>query len=193
MQQHDAFTAFVGERQLTSGDLRALLAACKAHVDTHGEDGLLIFADGSGRQVEFDLRGSLEEVFTRELPPEPRVGPGRPKLGVTSREVSLLPRHWEWLERQPSGISAALRRVVEEAMKQSPDRERVRLARAATSRVMTVLAGNLAGYEEASRALFAGDAKKFARLVRGWPRDVRGYVERLAAPAFVATREESEG
>ncbi|MFY0534142.1 DUF2239 family protein [Nannocystis pusilla] len=46
--------------------------------------------------------GRARPRLAAEEPPA-RTGPGRPKLGVVSREVSLLPRHWEWLERQPSG------------------------------------------------------------------------------------------
>jgi len=103
-------------------------------------------------------------------------GPGRPRLGVVGREVSLLPRHWEWLELQPSGISAALRRLVDQARNTEPGKERARPLRAALSRVMTAMAGNRPGYEEASRALFAGDQPRLETLVRKWPKDIRRYV-----------------
>jgi hypothetical protein len=100
---------------------------------------------------------------------------------VVSREVSLLPRHWDWLEQQPNGISAALRRLVEEARKRAPGEERARLAREAAARFMTAIAGNLPGYEEASRALFAKDHERFRQRIAAWPEDVRLHLERLCA------------
>ena len=143
----------------------------------HPGAGVLIFDDQTGREVDFDLRGSVDEVLARETPPAP--GPGRPKLGVVSREVSLLPRHWEWLEQQPNGISAALRRIVEDASKRNPDEQRARRARDAASRVMTALAGDRPGFEEASRALFAGDLGRLRSLTRRWPIDLRRHLARL--------------
>ena len=103
---------------------------------------------------------------------------GRPRLGVVSREVSLLPRHWEWLEAQPSGISAAIRRLVEEARKREPEKERARRMQETVSRVLTALAGDRPGYEEASRALFAGDHEGFLARIADWPSDVRRYPPR---------------
>jgi hypothetical protein len=47
----------------------------------------LIFHDQTGKQVDFDLRGSIREVLERVAPKPVRTGPGRPRLGVTSREV----------------------------------------------------------------------------------------------------------
>jgi len=102
-----------------------------------------------------------------------------PRLGVVSREVSLLPRHWDWLEQQPNGISAALRRLLDEARKRAPGEERARLAREAAGRFMTAMAGNLPGYEEAARALFAKDHERFTQRIAAWPEDVRLHLERL--------------
>lgn len=184
MSEEITYTAFAAERLLASGPLKQVLLASRAELERDPQASLLIFDDRSGFQVEFDLRGTPDEVLARELPSPPRAGPGRPKLGVSSREVSLLPRHWDWLEQQPNGVSAALRRLVEEAIKRAPDRERARRARDATSRVMTAMAGNLRGYEEASRALFAGDAKGFSRFTRAFPKDIRNQLQRLAAPSF---------
>ena len=116
--------------------------------------------------------------------PEPkRAGPGRPKLGVTSREVSLLPRHWEWLEDQGTGVSAALRRLVDEARRREPEAARARRARDAAGCFMWAMAGNLPGFEEASRALYAGDEARLEGLVEGWPPDVRDHALRLARRA----------
>lgn len=177
------YSAFVGERLLVSGPLETLLRRVKAHVDRSGEDDLLIFEDETGRQVDFDLRGTADEVVPRALP---KPGPGRPKLGVVSREVSLLPQHWEWLEAQPHGISATLRRLVDAAKKREPDVARARRAQDAALRFMTALAGNREGFEEACRALYAGDGDRFASFVKRWPKDVRAHAARLAAPAFAA-------
>jgi hypothetical protein len=111
--------------------------------------------------------------------PEPR-GRGRPKLGVVAREVTLLPRHWEWLGTQPGGASVALRKLVEEARRTSGDRDRSRAARDAAYHFMSAMAGNLPGFEEASRALFADDRRRFAGLIAGWPDDVRDHTVKLA-------------
>lgn len=178
METAATYTAFAGERRLARGARREVLLALTAY---GGKERVLVFEDGTGRQVDFDLRGTREEVLARADAPA-RPGPGRPKLGVVSREVSLLPRHWEWLEEQPSGISAALRRLVDEARKREPDRARARRAREAAGRFMWAMAGDLPGFEEASRALFAGDDAALRRRVRAWPKDVRAYLLALAAP-----------
>ena len=152
-----SYSAFSGVRLIAFGGLADVLGAAKAYVDTTEDPQLLIFEDRTGRQVDFDFRGSLEEVLARALPRPERTGPGRPKLGVVSREVSLLPRHWDWLESQPQGISAGLRRLVEEARKRNPGEERARKGREALNKFITAIAGNLPNFEEATRALFAPD------------------------------------
>ena len=128
-------------------------------------------------------------MLARELPQRPKSGPGRPKLGVVSKEVTLLPRHWAWLEQQPQGISAALRRLVEEASKREPDRQRARLARDAASRFMWSMAGDRPNFEEASRALFAIDRARFDQLVRDWPADVREHLSRITEPVWTLAAE----
>jgi len=156
---------------------RTCCAWFRAHLDGGGTERLLLFDDETGQQVDFDLRGTPDEVVAHALPP-PRSGPGRPRLGVVSREVSLLPRHWEWLEQQPQGISAALRRLVDEARKRSPGQQRGRRVRDALGRVLWSVAGNLPDFEEATRALFAGRDGDLAAFTRGWPPGVRDYVDR---------------
>jgi uncharacterized protein len=173
------YSAFSGDRLIAFGFLADVLSAAKAHLDTADDPELLIFEDHTGRQVDFDWRGSLEEVMTRSLPPPERTGPGRPKLGVVSREVSLLPRHWEWLEAQPRGISAGLRRLVEAASKQDPGEQRARKGREALNRFMTAIAGNRPNYEEATRALFASDHAHFEALIAEWPEDIRAHLLRV--------------
>ena len=159
------------------------MGAVKAAVEA-GES-VLVFDDADARPVEFDLRGSLDDVLARLAPAEePKRGPGRPKLGVTAREVTLLPRHWDWLAAQPGGASVALRRLVEEARKVSSGDDRRRAAQEATFRFMQAMAGDLPAYEEAIRALFAGDFGGFEGHVAHWPDDVREHAALLAADAF---------
>ena len=184
MEEILTYTAFVGETLIASGALEAMLPVVKAKFDRDASALFLIFEDQSGRQVDFDLRGTVDEVVARALPAPPRTGPGRPKLGVVSREVSLLPRHWDWLEQQPNGASAALRRLVEEARRRDPGKERARLATEAAGRILSAMAGNLPGYEEASRALYAADRAHFEELILDWPRDIRAYLQRLVEDAF---------
>jgi hypothetical protein len=177
------YTAFSGDSLLASGCLKDVLLQAKARIDADPAAALLIFEDGTGEQVDFDLRGTPEEVVARALPAARSSGPGRPRLGVVSREVSLLPRQWEWLETQPNGISAALRRLVDEARKRDPEKERARIATEAASRFMTAMGGNLRHFEEATRALFARDAARVEQLTSEWPRDVREHLMRLVRRA----------
>jgi len=183
MEDERTYTAFLGSRRIVSGDLKTMLLQTKAEIDCGPSEPILIFEDQTGHQVDFNFEGSPEEVVERALPSKARPGPGRPKLGVVSREVSLLPRHWQWLEQQPQGSSAALRRLVDEARKREPGKERARRARDAASKFMWVMAGNLPNFEEASRALFASDRPRLDDLVREWPADIRSHVLRLVGEA----------
>jgi hypothetical protein len=178
MENERTYTSFAGQRRIVTGDLRTMLLETKNMMDEKASETILIFDDRTGKQADFDFRGTPEEVVERAIP-RPATGPGRPKLGVVSREVSLLPRHWEWLEEQENGISAALRRLVDEARKREPGPERARRARDAASRFMWSMAGNLPGFEEASRALFAGDRERLRELIGPWPADIRDHVERM--------------
>ena len=155
------------------------MVARRAHAHTDGH--LAVFDDETGFPVEIDLRGSAEDVTARiaARTPGPRPSRGRPKLGVTAREVTLLPRHWDWLSTQPGGASAALRRLVDQARRETGASDAVRLAQEVTYRVMTALGGNLPNYEEATRALFAGDRGRFDDLTAPWPKDVGDYVREL--------------
>ena len=141
----------------------------------------LIFDDATGSQVDLDTRGTLEEISTRypDEASEPR-SRGRPRLGVIGREVTLLPRHWDWLSSQPGGASVALRKLVDEARRTRGDRDRIRTAQEATYRFISAIAGNLPGFEEATRALFAYDRRRLGDLIAGWPEDVRDYAIKLA-------------
>lgn len=179
MDNSRSFTIFAGAEQLASGDLATVLRAAKYHQEQSSELAL-IFDDVSGSQVDFDLSGSIDDVLSRELPDTGQRRPGRPRLGVVSREVTLLPRHWQWLSDQPSGASAALRRLVDEARNSETSAQRRRRLAATTGRVMTVLAGDRLHFEEAYRALDAGDESRFKELIAEWPADIGHYLLHLA-------------
>lgn len=184
MEAERTYAAFAGTRLLAAGELDGVLRAVKKQVDAGKGEDLLVFEDDSGRSVDFDLSGSVEEVVERA---KPSPGRGRPKLGVIGREISLLPRHWEWLEQQPNGISAAIRRLVDEARKRDPGELQARLAREAAHKFMNAMAGDRPGFEEALRALYAKDHERFLRKIARWPGDVRRHAEKLAEPSFTAT------
>ena len=182
----DHFTAFEGQRRLAAGALADVALAVKHAEQRQIAEPILIFSDATGRAIDLDLRGDTETVLARLTKPteaaprsEPR-GRGRPKLGVVAREVTLLPRHWEWLNAQPGGASVALRKLVEQARRANGDAERHRAARDAAYHFMSAMAGNLPDFEEASRALFADDGRRFAGLIASWPADIRDHVVKLA-------------
>lgn len=183
-------TAFLDGALLSAGDLARVAAA----VWEHGAPGVVVLDDATGRTVDLDLRGGPEALQARYAaasedepvptgPGHPKPGhpkPGRPKLGVTAREVTLLPRHWDWLATQRGGASATLRRLIEEARRSTSDADRRAAARDAAYRAMSTLAGDRPGFEEASRRLFAGDLDGLAAVAALWPPAVADYVLRLA-------------
>lgn len=193
MESERTYTAFAGERLLSSGDLKSTLLAVKKHMDQSESAPVLVFEDQTGIQIDFDMSGEPGEVIdrlaahphfaSREEQPQARTGPGRPKLGVVSREVSLLPRHWEWLEGQSGGASAALRRLVDEARKHGNGKQLARAAREAAGKFMWSMGGNLPDFEEASRALYAKDDVKLRALMADWPTDIRAHLQKLVAEA----------
>ncbi|HEU5119117.1 MAG TPA: DUF2239 family protein [Isosphaeraceae bacterium] len=180
-------TAFAGERCLATGHLADVVRSAKSAQD-RGEP-VLIFDDESGEPIEVDFRGTEESVLERLPVGEPRAedtpkGPGRPKLGVVGREVTLLPRHWDWLNSQPGGASVALRKLVEEARRANAGKDRRRRAQEAAYRFMSAMAGNLTGFEETCRAFFAGDSGRFQELTEAWPPDIRDHARRMAEDTF---------
>jgi uncharacterized protein len=184
MEQELTYAAFEETRLLASGPLDQVLPVVKSRFDDDRGATILIFDNQTGRQVDFDLRGNLDEVLGRVSPKKTAKGPGRPRLGVIAREVSLLPRHWEWLEQQPSGASAALRRLVDEARKTDPGEQRVRSLIEAADRFLSAMAGNLPGYEEVTRALYARDRERVGELVNAWPSDIRSHFEQMVQDAI---------
>ena len=176
--------AFAGDRLIARGPASEALAAI--HAATGAGEAVLVFDAAIGKVVDLDLRGDLAAARARLVPPPApeRRGPGRPKLGVVAREVTLLPRHWDWLSAQPGGASVALRKLVETALKDGEGPDRARRAKDATYRFITAMAGDRPGYEEAVRMLFAGDWTAFDAAVEAWPVGVRDVAREMADGAW---------
>jgi hypothetical protein len=191
-----SWSVFQGTRRIAAGALAEAVLAAKAAIDGGSAEAVMVLDDLTAERVEIDFRNDLDLILARlprsavaePVADAPR-GRGRPKMGVVAREVTLLPRHWEWLGRQPGGASVALRKLVEEARHTHRHRDRVRQSQEAAYRFMSIMAGDRPGFEEAARALFAGNHVRFDALTGGWPVDIRDHAQRLAADAFA---EESE-
>jgi hypothetical protein len=191
-----AYIAFDGDRRIASGDLREVARAAKDLLDRRKDAAILVFDGVTSGPVDIDFRGTVADVQAR-LPDTANVpataedavlaaprGPGRPKLGVVAREVTLLPRHWDWLAQQSGGASVALRRLVEDARRTGEDSHRIRRAQEAAYRFMSAMGGNKPHYEDAIRALYANDPARFEKLIAAWPADVRDHAWSLAERAF---------
>jgi hypothetical protein len=176
-------SVFSGSKRIASGDLREVAPIAKAEMDRDRWAQVLIFDDVTSNLIEVDFRDGA----TPPVPQEETRRPGRPKLGVVAREVTLLPRHWEWLANQPGGASVALRKLVEEARHANQGRDRNRRAQEAAYRFLSAMAGNAPSFEEAIRALFAGGRDRFNEIVEPWPVDVRDHAKKLAGVAFEST------
>lgn len=181
-------TAFQGSRFLKNGTLVEVALAVRVAEVANASVPVLIFDDETGSPFDLDLRGTEDEIRARyavpeqekETSPAPLRGRGRPKLGVVAREVTLLPRHWEWLNAQPGGASVALRKLVEAARHANQEKDLDRRAHEAAYHFLSAIAGNFPGFEEASRALFANDLSRFAELIATWPVDIREHAMKLA-------------
>lgn len=185
-------TAFVDHALLAAGSLAEVALAARRAADGDPGAAVFIYEDATGRAIDVDTRGTDAEIVARlPAPVEPEAegspalprGRGRPRLGVVAREVTLLPRHWDWLAAQPGGASVALRKLVEQARRGNEAQDRRRACQEAAYHFMSSMAGNLPGFEEATRALYADDRERYARLVADWPQDVRDYAMKLAWPA----------
>ena len=187
------FVAFAGTSVISRGTLADVALSGKTRLDRGEGQRIALFDEETGRPVDIDFTGSEAEVLAKiashpmagedQSKPVKRAGPGRPKLGVISREVSLLPRHWDWLAEQRVGASAALRRLVDAERKKNPVQERARRAIDAAHRFMWDMAGNQPGFEEASRSLFAQDFDTFARLISDWPAGIQEQLARYTNKA----------
>jgi uncharacterized protein len=187
--------AFESDRRIADGKLRDVVRAAREMLEQRKDASILVFDGNTGEPIDIDFRGTVDDVLAR-LPqdaavtpaaehaePLPSRGPGRPKLGVVAREITLLPRHWDWLAQQSGGASVAIRKLVEEARRTGEENDRIRRAQEAAYRFMSAMAGNAPHYEDAIRALFANNPAGFEKCIAGWPEDVRDQSSRLAARA----------
>ena len=187
-------TAFLDDHRIAAGELRHVALRAQLALEAQPEARLLIFDDADARLIDLDLRGSAAEIVQRlnrgEVPtasdddtPAKR-GRGRPRLGVVAREVTVLPRHWQWLNAQPGGASVALRKLVDAARREHADGDLRRAAQERAYRFLSAMGGDRPGFEEATRALFAGDSLKFDAEIAAWPEDLRDHATMLAADAW---------
>lgn len=195
-------SAFIGTKILKTGPLIEVVLAMKEEVAKDKFAHILCFLDETGAMVDFDLSGTNEQVIakllannTQETKEEQKAETtnapksGRPKLGVTAKEVTLLPRHWEWLAAQRGGASATLRRLVELAAKDSISIETRKSAQNATYRFLQNIAGDFENYEEVLRAIFADDFEKMRKLMQNWPQDIQNYAQKLFALSTEPTKD----
>lgn len=191
------FTAFTEGKSISNGNLKSVIRDSKAYRAKHSHASILIFEDADGSWFDVDLNGSLALILKTlparapvtieeetEAPVLQAPTRGRPKLGVVSKEVTLLPRHWEWLSSQKGGASVTLRKLVETAKKTSAIKEKTRRAEDACNQFIVSIAGDYSNYEEATRALYASEYKAFEKSIKGWPEDIKQYAMRLLTPAI---------
>ena len=181
--QAPVFTVFIGQKRLASGPLNEVALVAKKAVDRGAQHAVLIYNDSSGRAIDIDTRGNDTEILSQLAHPTPESlprGRGRPRLGVVAREVTLLPRHWQWLSSQPGGASVAIRKLVEAARRTNQESDQRREKHEASYHFILSMAGNLLNFEEATRALFANDRERFGELMGSWPPDVREHALKLA-------------
>ncbi|MDE2408632.1 MAG: DUF2239 family protein [Xanthomonadaceae bacterium] len=185
-------TAFAGFDRIASGELRHVAMKAKQAFDAHPERAVRVFDDGNGQTIELPMElpaADFLRVLTLPMTQAAEVAaprkPGRPKLGVVAREVTLLPRHWDWLAAQPGGASVALRKLVEDARKVSAESDHRRASQETAYRFMLAMMGDATGFEETARALFAADMGRFELCIQAWPDDVRDHVTLLATDAFL--------
>ncbi|MFZ3231012.1 MAG: DUF2239 family protein [Pseudobdellovibrio sp.] len=188
-QEAKSYTAFVNNENLLTGSMIQVALKVKNHLQKHKKDSVLVFDDTTGTVVDLDLRGTSEDIVKRLHSPEMQIedlnpGPGRPRLGVVSKEITLLPLHWEWLKAQPGGASVTLRKLVDEAKKKNHAKDVIRHAQEITYKFMTAMAGDLIGYEDALRALYANKPAEFKKIISAWPKDIYDYTLKLAKNAF---------
>jgi uncharacterized protein len=188
-----AYIAFEGDRRIAAGDLRDVARAAREILDRRKDAAILVFDGVTSGPIDIDFRGTVADVQARlpqaagavaDAGPSAPRGPGRPKLGVVAREVTLLPRHWDWLAQQAGGASVALRKLVDAARRTGEDGDRIRRAQEAAYRFMSAMGGDKPHYEDAIRALFANDPARFEKLIAAWPADVRDHTHILAQRAF---------
>ena len=196
-EPEESWTAFEGTKYIASGPLADVVTAAKAAIDGGTTEPVMVLDDQDAQRVEIDFRNGIDFILARlprpalKIDPDAPRGRGRPRMGVVAREVTLLPRHWDWLNRQPGGASVALRKLVEDARRTHRARDRIRQSQEAAYRFMSIMAGDRPFFEEATRALFAGNHVRFDAMTGGWPVDIRDHAQKLAAGAFTSAAAET--
>jgi hypothetical protein len=181
------YCAFDNSTQIAEGDLLTVALASKQYADDHPDCLTLIFDSLTGHPVDLLLQGDDEQIrdwIQTNIPSALHTNKrrGRPKLGVVSREVTLLPRHWAWLSTQPGGASVTLRRLVDTAAKDPIVEQRV--IQDAIYRIANALAGNEPGFEEAMRSLYRTNQAEFTESISTWPQDVRTRIQEMAGDVW---------
>ena len=205
MSKKPTCTAFIETHKLASGPLPDVAGKAKKVVDAIDTVDVVIFDDATSAPVDVDYRGTVDDVVQRHEPAEEleknavpaaqlkaRRQRGRPKLGVVAREVTLLPRHWDWLRSQPGGASVTLRELVDAAERAGDEEQQRRKARDTAYNFISAMAQSASDFETAARALYAGDKQRFIESSASWPDDVRDHARELAEKAFTAPPEANQ-
>jgi len=172
MKMGGSVFAFAGEKLIAEGSIAQVKEKIQNYVD---RQNFLFFDQDNGKQISLDFDPRLDPPLPNVSEGRPAVKNkrGRPRLGVVGREITLLPRHWEWLDEQRSGASATLRRLLDQHRLDNTSVDKTRLAQDSTNRFIYAIAGNLGNFEEAVRALYANNPDGFAECVKRWPSDIR--------------------
>jgi len=195
MQQASKILAFSAQKLIAEGAFGEVLQLVKNHIKQNDTGNILFFNGSDGRQIDIDLQSgagesgngskaaAAESGSNQAIPTKkPR---GRPKLGVVGREVTLLPRHWQWLDKQRGGASARLRRLIDQERKATAGDDMIRESQDSANRFMYAMAGDIAGFEEAVRALYARDKAGFDQETAAWPVDIRDRARGFAEAALI--------
>lgn len=184
----ETHVVFADQQLLRRGPLEEVVEAALDRIEEGGAGRVALFDCSTGHPVDLDLRLPREKILEdlrrrleAPIAPAEKRGRGRPRLGVVSREVSLLPRHWDWLQLQGRSASATLRRLIDEERRRNPGREQRKQVLQAAYSFMADMAGDAPGFEEASRALFAGDLEGFRERIASWPEGIRDQLAHTLA------------
>jgi hypothetical protein len=172
-------SAFLDDVLIAQGSREAVTRRIEDRYSASDFSQIRVFDDVTGRVTDLDYFEAAARSAPEEKPAEPPRGRGRPKLGVVAREITLLPRQWEWLATQPGGASATIRRLIDESRKRRAATLTAAEAREGVHRFMTEMAGDRPGYEDALRALYRSDIEGVRAIADTWPEDIRRYLNRL--------------
>ncbi len=172
-------SAFLEDELIAQGPRAVVTRRIEERYPASDFSRIRVFDDATGRVTDLDYWDASADAPAEAAPASPPRGRGRPKLGVVSREVTLLPRHWDWLAAQRGGASATIRRLIEDARKRRSETLTAAEAREGVHRFLTEMAGDREGYEEALRALYRSDIAGVRAIADAWPEDIRRYLNRL--------------